>query len=237
MKLSLLTLLTVTISLWISFSLGAHAAKPLVFCTKLADLKKKALTCGENHVFADAAIACVTKLEAEVKAVSHLLDAALKKGVVAGEKTQGTSQGSAERGYGNTRTTLGALVTMAQMSRNEVAAYGKNVVFPEDSDNPEIVGPDLHAFLKGSECYSGNVVLIQQVLNDFDRHIQQLSAAYAATSAKGAASGGNKAEMVHEGGKIMKSGKAPAPLPTPQPKAWRESDISSRTDTNTETKK
>lgn len=158
-------------------SIQPEAALAARVCMNPAGPISEANSCADNLVFADAAVECLERLEGQIKAQTGALGAGLD---ALGSKAVGSQAGKQKNSvldYKLSAASLDILIGMAKDAQKETAVYLDSVVWPEDSDNPEITGPDFEAFLNSDPCYKDNKDVIARVMNDFDVYIAELEEA------------------------------------------------------------
>ena len=156
-------------TLWMAAA--AHAGVNAAFCKPLKDLQAQVLSCDQNDYYLDAAIDCLEGLEK---------DSVKKFGALGLSPLGGTQAKSFEDdnlNLGEAKILLASLLFEAQTRKVEIENYGRNINFPEDFDNPEIVNKDPEKFLAGSDCYHRAGVVMESVLEEMEKHIGELKAA------------------------------------------------------------
>lgn len=155
-------------------------------CADPAQVLARASDCYDNEYVSEAAVSCIEGFEASVKAATAGMSAAQAAAGKASKDSQSARQQNANTDYKLSEATLNALLASARAARAETQVYFKNVLEPEDADEPEITGGDIDAFLNDEACYKDNRDVIQSVLDTFDEHIANLEKAKAASQSLGA---------------------------------------------------
>jgi hypothetical protein len=155
------------------FSTSSTHAKPPALCKPLSELQKQVENCEQNDYFTEAAILCLESFEGRVKATAALLNLNTN----AGAQSQAFQRTKAE--LEKSRALAAALIAEGTLRFKEIIAYSKNIAFPEDSDNPEIVGGDFKKFLAGSQCYKRTGAVLESVMENMNKNLKNLKAAEA----------------------------------------------------------
>ncbi|MGZ3653085.1 MAG: hypothetical protein ACXVB9_09400 [Bdellovibrionota bacterium] len=186
----------------------AHA-KVKGFCKPLKELQAEVLSCDENDHYLDAAIDCLEGLEKDSAKDANALGLAIFSG---GAQAKSFSDGSLN--FAQAKGVLAALLLEAQTRKVEIENYGRNVNFPEDFDNPEIVKGEPDKFLAGSECYHRAGTVMESVLQEMEKHIGQIEKAQAEVNKAAAKLKGDASALGSENTAAHGKGKGTATVPS-----------------------
>lgn len=176
-------------------SVSPDPAQASMVCASLESLASEANDCTDNIVFAEAAVECLEKLEGAIDAQKKAVSADMKKLGNQAKSTQAAKQANSMLDYRLSKATLERLIGMAKDAQRETSGFLDSVMWPEDSDNPDITGPDFEAFLESDSCYKDNKDVITSVLKDFDDHIADLEKAKEVSQTLEASTQGRETSM------------------------------------------
>ncbi len=161
---------------------NAHASTPLRFCADLSTLRDHVQSCEDNQFYAAQGILCMKKLKSDVDKAASDLGKTLSAQISAQNQSFDTSGAN----FQAARAKIDSLLALVALSKGELREYKRNLLLPEDADNPEITGPNLGDFLQANECYADQQEVLDMVLADVDvmekelrmaREVASLSAA------------------------------------------------------------
>lgn len=209
---------------------GFAAEKKLPgLCASLKSVDAQVRDCEDNDVFSQAAVACLRRLEKEIKDAKASLGLSEAVQSVVGQSAQAKMFSAAGTNYADAGRKLDRLLQMGAQSIQEVMGYRQRIAWPEDWDEPEAVGNDLDAYLASSSCYQDAKKNLEGVVASMDEHMRSLAQARLALRDQQGLSG---AREVGQGAvdptkaAPLKAPKAVAPVPTVKGKNWNASDIS-----------
>jgi hypothetical protein len=152
--------------------LAAPARGAELACESLASLRAKVRDCEGNLAYATAGKACLDAFDAEVARSRASVAEAL--GAVISADGQSRSMGSAKKGYETALAALTALEARGRRLGAEVAAYKKEIVFPDDFGPAGEAGLSAPVFLDGQKCYSATRKLVESYAELLGLHAKEL---------------------------------------------------------------
>ncbi|RZA06969.1 MAG: hypothetical protein EOP11_08990 [Proteobacteria bacterium] len=193
-------------SLALSMPAAAHAR----YCADPAKVAEQIQDCQDNERMSEAAVLCLEKFEKAINVATAAVNVGMAAKGAASKATQAGKQSNALADYQLSQAALAALIAEGQGAQEETAKFFDAVVWPEDADEPEIVGNDFEAFVNGEACYKDNRDVIGKVMSVFDNHLTQLIEAKDQSQALEAGSGKNEGKMGSLNGEAGNAGASSA---------------------------
>ncbi len=152
------------------------------YCTPVKNLTKKLSSCTDNEVlFADAAVTCLEKFEAEATVASKALETMLLGSGQSAEgvKSQEKLLAGTEKNYQATKARLDLLILSGKRALEQVDDYIDNIAMPEDLETSGDLGFTAEEFLASIPCYHENKEVLFDVGDDLEAKIEELEMARA----------------------------------------------------------
>lgn len=197
------------------------------FCPKFAQLRKPIKTCDDNFSLGDAAMDCIEKFETAIRVGQGKVKFLLNQKVSQMKQQQSDSYGTSDSSYEDAKKQLMLLIANGLQARSAVKEYLAEMQFPEDYEQPQVIGMSSEAYLKQETCFSAPLEVIQGSDELIGKMVADLEKSAIAAGLQEAVSETRNSNVgsLHQAPKAAQNGK-PEPSKVPTGKQIRASDIS-----------
>ncbi len=197
------------------------------FCPKFAQLRKPIKTCDDNFSLGDAAMDCIEKFETAIRVGQAKVKFLLNQKVGQMKQQQAESYNTSDSSYEDAKKQLMILIANGLQARNAVKEYLAEMQFPEDYEQPQVIGMSSEAYLKQETCFSAPLEVIQGSDELIGKMVADLEKSAIAAGLQEAVSETRNSNLgsLNQAPKNVQNGK-PEPSKVPTGKQIRASDIS-----------
>ncbi|MGZ3652349.1 MAG: hypothetical protein ACXWR1_12350 [Bdellovibrionota bacterium] len=169
--------------------LAAVPAEAGVICHTFNDFQTRVKRCEDNFVLSDEAMNCVDTLNADVIRGQARVQKALAAQVAAMKNRQSGSYNTSDVSYQQTSDELNRLIADAMQARDADQSLLDEIFYPEDIDNPAILGTSAEDYMESEPCFAAPKFAMEHSLMLINKKIGELQATAVAAGIKQDTSG------------------------------------------------